>query len=130
MRRREWFQVVICVGIIPYGMGLLLNVHQSDRTALGILPVAIRYVFAAWALAAVIIVLWGMFQRSASGLLAERAGLLMLGSLELMYAVLVISLLHEGVLGTIFFPLLVAVASYLRGWDITVARREATKHGG
>jgi hypothetical protein len=141
---RDWFQAFILVATALGSILALVNMSRFASTTVNNLPVVVRYLFVAWLAVSCIITLWGMFRhryysdldhkswdRLVRSLLTERAGLIMLGSLALIYVAMVWVLFGGRALQSSLIWLGIAVASYLRVWDLSPgrARRKADKHG-
>lgn len=122
-RKREWFQALFCVYFILYGVLSLANMGRYGGTVINSFPVVFRYLYAMWLTVSAAGVLVQMFRtRSATAVLRERAGLLMLSGLGAIYGCWSLITLPPRGAGFTLFWLTVAVACFLNAWEISLIR--------
>lgn len=122
---KDRFEQLVCVVFLLFSLVSTFSMSQTGGSTINAFPLVARYIFVIWLGVASFVTLWGMWRaRLAIGVLTERAGLLMLGSLFVIYATWAVVLFGGRSFGFSLLLVGLAVASYSRVWDIERARRD------
>lgn len=133
---RDWFELLICIAMIEFGIAALINLPKYGGVTINRFPIVASYALVILMLVAASLTVFGVIRsgardprKGAYGVLMERSGVYLLGSFAVAYSLWAVMQFGTDAFGFVLLWAHIAVASFLRGWDISRAGRRVAKHG-